>query len=176
MKLHDTITKSLIRSAGEVFSTMLGSELASAEVTLEAFQSEPNDGVVSFIGIAGSWVGTGSLTCSPAVACRICSSMLMMEATSVDEDVLDAVAELTNMIIGSVKTDLETELGPLGLSIPTVVFGRNFKTRSAGTADWIHVRFLWDAEPLLIKMCLAPNEKPHLMHHGTHPSCAMDVT
>jgi len=176
MKLHDTIAESLIRSAGDVFSTMLGSELANAEVTVEAFQSEPNDGVVSFIGIAGSWVGTGSLTCSPAVACRICSCMLMMEATAVDEEVLDAVAELTNMIIGNVKTDLESQLGPLGLSLPTVVFGRNFKTRSAGTADWIHVRFLWDVEPLLIKMCLAPNEKPHLMHHGAHQSCALDVS
>jgi len=176
MNLHNTITESLIRSAGDVFSTMLGSELASAEVTIEAFESEPNDGVVSFIGIAGSWVGTGSLTCSPTVACRICSCMLMTEATAVDEEVLDAVAELTNMIIGSVKTDLESDLGPLGLSIPTVVFGRNFKTRSAGTADWIHVRFLWDGEPLLIKMCLAPNAKPHLIHHGVQATCALDVS
>jgi len=176
MKLHDKIAESLIHSACDVFSTMLGSQLASSEVTVEAFQSEPNDGVVSFIGIAGSWVGTGSLTCSPAVACRICSSMLMMEATAVDEEVLDAVAELTNMIIGGVKTELESDLGPLGLSLPTVVFGRNFKTRSAGTADWIHVRFLWDAEPLLIKMCLAPNEKPHLVHHAVHTSCALDVS
>ena len=92
--------------------------------------------------------------------------MLMTEAPAVNEDVLDAVAELTNMIIGSVKTDLESELGPLGLSIPTVVFGRNFRTRSAGTAEWIHVRFLWDEDPLLIKMCLAPSEKPHAVHHG----------
>jgi len=175
MNLHETITESLIRSASDVFSTMLGSELANGEATIEACDPEPNDGVVSFIGIAGNWVGTGSLACSPAMACRVCSAMLMMEATAVDEDVLDAVAELTNMIIGNVKTDLESELGPLGLSLPTVVFGRNFKTRSAGTPDWIHVRFLWDAEPLLIKMCLAPNEKPHLSHHGVHPPCALDV-
>ena len=176
MNLHDTITESLIRSAGDVFSTMLGSELASAEVTIEAGEVEPNDGVVSFIGIAGSWVGTGSLTCTPSLACRICSSMLMTEATAVDEEVLDAVAELTNMIVGSVKTDLESLLGPLGLSIPTVVFGRNFKTRSAGTADWIHVRFMWDGEPLLIKMCLAPNEKSHVPHHGANTACALEVS
>ena len=121
-------------SAGEVFSTMLGADIGTGEVTIEDHPSvEPNDGVVSFIGIAGSWAGTGSLTCSPPMACRICSAMLMTEGTAVDEEVLDAVAELTNMIIGSVKTDLENELGPLGLSIPTVVFGRNFKTKSAGT-------------------------------------------
>ena len=175
MNLHTAITESLIRSAGDVFSTMLGSELASGEVTIEATPSEPNDGVVSFIGIAGNWVGTGSLTCSAAMACRVCAAMLMTEATAVNEDVLDAVAELTNMIIGSVKTDLEKELGPLGLSIPTVVFGRNFKTRNAGTVEWIHVRFLWDGEPLLIKMCLAPSEKPHAVHHGGNPTCALEL-
>ena len=34
--------------------------------------------------------------------------MLMTESTAVNEEVLDAVAEMTNMIIGSVKTDLES--------------------------------------------------------------------
>ena len=174
MNLHSTIVDSLIRSASDVFSTMLGSELSCGEVTVEGIASESNDGVVSLIGIAGSWAGTGSLTCSPAMACRICAAMLMTEASAVNEDVLDAVAEITNMIIGSVKTDLESELGPLGLSIPTVVFGRNFRTRSAGTAEWIHVRFLWDGDPLLIKMCLAPSEKTHSVHHG-NPACALEI-
>jgi chemotaxis protein CheX len=183
MNLHSTIAQSLIRPAGDVFSTMLGSELTGGEVSIEGIgdgasngrDSDPTDGVVSFIGIAGSWAGTGSLTCSPAMACRICAAMLMTEASSVNEDVLDAVAEITNMIIGSVKTDLESELGPLGLSIPTVVFGRNFKTRSAGSTEWIHVRFLWDEDPLLIKMCLAPSEKHHPVHHAGNPACALEV-
>lgn len=175
MNLHHTIVESLIRSAGDVFSTMLGGELTGGEVTVDAAAAEPNDGVVSFIGIAGSWAGTGSLTCSPAMACRICAALLMTEATSVNEDVLDAVAELTNMIIGSVKTDLESQLGPLGLSIPTVVFGRNFRTRSAGTNEWIHVGFHWDEDPLLIKMCLAPSEKSHAVPHGASPVCALEI-
>jgi chemotaxis protein CheX len=179
INVHSTIVESLIRSAGDVFSTMLASELSGGEVTIagtpERTDSELNDGVVSFIGIVGSWAGTGSLSCSPAMACRVCAAMLMTEAASVNEDVLDAVAELTNMIIGSVKTDLESELGPLGLSIPTVVFGRNFKTRSAGTAEWIHVRFLWDGDPLQIKMSLAPSEKPHAIHHAGNPACPLEI-
>ena len=179
MNLHSMIAQSLIRSTSDVFSTMLGTELPAGEVTVEGTvegaTSEPNDGVVSFIGLAGSWAGTGSVSCSAAMACRICAAMLMTEAPSVNEDVLDAVAEITNMIIGSVKTDLEAELGPLGLSIPTVVFGRNFKTRSAGTAEWIYVRFLWDGDPLLIKMCLAPTEKTHSVHHVGSPTCALEM-
>jgi chemotaxis protein CheX len=176
MNLQNLIVDSISRSAVRVFSTMLNVELGTAEIAVENGTPEPNDGVVSFIGLAGSWAGTGSLTCSPLLACRICSQMLMTEITSVDEAVLDAVAELTNIIIGCVKTDLEHQLGPIGLSIPTVVFGRNFKTKSAGSTEWIVMRFQWDGELLLVKLCLAPNETViHAVTQSAAQSCAPDV-
>jgi chemotaxis protein CheX len=175
MNLHKLIIDSITTSTSNVFSTMLGVEVGGGEVTFEGSAPEPNDGVVSFIGIAGTWAGTGSLSCSPQLACRICSQLLMTESAAVNEDVLDAVAELTNMIIGSVKTDLESHLGPLGLSIPTVVFGRNFKTRSAGSTEWMNVNFDWEGEHLLVKMCLAPNEKAHAVHHVPPHTCSLEI-
>jgi chemotaxis protein CheX len=176
MNLQPLIINSINQSVLNVFSTMLGVELGSGEASVEHSTPDANDGVVSFIGVAGAWAGTGSVSCSPALACRVCSLMLMTEATAVDEDVLDAVAELTNMIIGNVKTDLEAEVGPLGLSIPTVVFGRNFKTKSAGSAEWIVMRFPWEGETLLVKVCLAPHEKSaHLHPHAGSPVCTLDV-
>jgi chemotaxis protein CheX len=175
MKLNQIIIDSIRNSAANVFSTMLGVELGEGRILGDSAVPEPNDGVVSFIGIAGSWAGTGSLTCSPQLACRICSQLLMTESSAVTEDVLDAVAELTNMIIGSVKTDLESHLGPLGLSIPTVVFGRNFKTRTAGTAEWMNVTFDWEGEELLVKMCLAPNEKAHAIHHVPAHTYSLEI-
>ena len=102
--------------------------------------------MVSFIGIAGTWAGTGSsdLLAGDGVPDLFANAhdgghrrWTKMSWT--------LWPKLTNMIIGSVKTDLESNSGPLGLSIPTVVFGRNFKTRSAGNAEWIHVRFLGTA-------------------------------
>jgi chemotaxis protein CheX len=84
--------------------------------------------------------------------------MLLAEYSSVSEEVLDAVAEVTNMIIGNVKSNLERHLGPLGLSIPTVVFGRNFKTKTAG-AEWIEERFRWEGEELVLRVSLRPNER-----------------
>src|ERR1039458_530241 len=113
-----------------------------------------------------SWAGTGCVSCSPVLACRVCSHMLMTETTAVNEEVLDAVAELTNMIIGSVKNDLERELGPLGLSIPTVVFGKNFRTKSAGHAEWIVRRFHWDSDAFEVRICLAPSEHPAGLQPG----------
>jgi chemotaxis protein CheX len=176
MSLQDFIVESIRQSTAQVFSTMLGSELGCGEFSQENGTPEVNDGVVSFIGLAGSWAGTGSISCSPTLACRICAQMLMTESTAVDEEVLDAVAELTNMVIGSVKTDLEGRLGPLGLSIPTVVFGKNFRAKSAGTTEWIVVRFPWDGEVLAIRLCLAPTEKVgYLPAHAIDPTCALDV-
>jgi CheY-specific phosphatase CheX len=175
MKLETLITDSIRAASANVFSTMLGQELPQGELSLENGTPKANDGVVSFIGIAGTWAGTGSITCSPALACRICSQMLLMDAMAVDAEVLDAVAELTNMIIGGVKTDLETYLGPLGLSLPTVVFGRNFRTRSSGPQEWIVLTFMWEAEPLTVKMCLAPNERTATPHHTGAPLYAVEV-
>ena len=123
MNVNSIIAESISRSTGQVFSTMVGVEIGAGRPFGENTAPQANEGVVSFIGLAGAWAGTGSLSCSPELACRICAQMLLCEATAVNEEVLDAVAELTNMIIGGVKNDLEQHVGPLGLSIPTVVYG-----------------------------------------------------
>lgn len=172
MNLQPQLVDSIERSAINVFATMLGVELGPGEASIERSTPESNDGVVSFIGVAGTWAGTGIVFCSPELACRVCNQMLMTDNREVNEEVLDAVGELTNMIIGSVKNDLEVELGPLGLSIPTVVFGRNFRTKSAGTMDWVVVRFHWEGEILLVKMCLAPQEKAdRIVSHAPLHAC-----
>jgi chemotaxis protein CheX len=175
MNVQELIVERICHAAAEVFSTMLGVELPPGVGSVET-APEVNDGVVSLIGLAGAWVGTGCVTCSPVLACRVCELMLMVDTPAVNEDVLDAIAELTNMIIGGVKNDLEPHLGPLGLSIPTVVFGRNFMTRSAGSAEWTVVRFPWEGSELLVRLYLAPAEKmPHLAPHPAGHPCPLDV-
>jgi chemotaxis protein CheX len=158
MNVKELITNCIQQSTLQVFSTMLGEELSPGSVTTERDSAEVRDGVVSFVGLAGTWAGTGSITCTPMSACKICAQMLMTEAPSVNEEVLDAVAEITNMIIGNVKTDLEPHLGPLGLSVPTVVFGHNFRARNAGHAEWIVARFAWGEETLTVKLNLTPQD------------------
>ncbi|HTS63249.1 MAG TPA: chemotaxis protein CheX [Candidatus Acidoferrales bacterium] len=176
MNVHQIIVDSINEAVCNVFSTMVGGDLGPGTDSVALGAPEASDGVVSFIGIAGRWAGTGSLSCSSGMACAICSRLLMTETTAVNEEVLDAVAELTNMIIGGVKNDLERHVGSLGLSIPTVVFGRNFKTRSVGSTEWIVVRFPWNDQELAVKVSLAPSERvaqlaPHVPTHA----CAMDV-
>ena len=141
----------------EVFSTMLSLAIRPGEAYVEKTAAPSTEGVVALIGLAGDWCGTGSVSCSAALACRIASQMLMMDAQAVDGEVLDAVAEVANMIIGNVKTALEQDLGPLGMSIPTIIFGRNFSARSAGAEEWLTVPFDCEGERVEVKFCLAPN-------------------
>ena len=175
MDVPNLIANSIRSSVASVFATMLSVELGPGETLCAGSAQEASEGVVSFIGLAGAWAGTGSILCSPSVACRICSQMLMTESKAVDEEVLDAIGELTNIVIGSVKNDLEPHLGPLGLSIPTVIFGRNFKTKSMAGADWVVQRFRWDGQDFLVKVCLAPNEKNSLAPHLIGHAGALDV-
>ena len=80
--------------------------------------------------------------------------MFLSEETSVSLEVLDAMSELANMIIGNVKSMLETELGPLGLSIPTVIYGRNYRALSGGNRERLVIPFECDGQQLNVKICL----------------------
>ena len=161
------IVQSVCAATVEVFTTMLGMDIQAGEPYVETNTRGPSDGVASLVGMAGAWTGTGSINCSAAFACKICSQFLMAEYHSVDEEVLDAVAELANMIIGNFKNLIEQDLGPLMLSIPTVVFGRNFSTRNLSKHEWTVVPFRCGDERLDVQVCLVPSgEKMHALRPG----------
>ena len=155
--MREKALQAVVTSTESVFSTMLGMDLTKGEAYYKAGAANPSDGVVSLIGLAGPWMGTGSIACSPALACKISGALLMTEFAGVDDEVLDAVAEVTNMVIGNVKTIIEEEVGPMGLSIPTVIFGKNFATKSVGSSNWTVVPFDYEGEQLIVQLCLVQN-------------------
>ena len=151
---RDQIVSDIRTSAEEVFSTMLGTELRFAESYFDKGPSHPLDGVICLIGLAGEWTGTGTISCSAEFACRIASQMLMAEYAVVDADVLDALAEVANMILGNVKTALERTLGTMGMSIPTAIYGKNFLAKSFGDETWMVVVFDSEGQRLEVKLFL----------------------
>jgi len=155
--MREKVVNAVLTSTESVFSTMLGLELTAGDVYDNSGAANPTDGVVSLIGLAGPWMGTGSIACSPSLACKISGALLMSEYAAVDDEVLDAVAEVTNMVIGNVKTILEEEVGAMGLSIPTVIFGKNFATKSVGSNSWTVVPFHYEKETMIVQVCLVQN-------------------
>jgi chemotaxis protein CheX len=167
MMSQTEVVTAVYSSTKDVFSTMLGMEVDGGEPYTETAAPGPSDGIIGLIGLAGAWVGTASICCNAAMGCRISSAMLGMEYSEVDDDVLDAVSEITNMIIGSFKNQAENFLGPLGLSIPTVIFGLNFSARTAGKEQWIVTPFTCGSDRLEVKVCLSPNRGlPRMVTHS----------
>jgi chemotaxis protein CheX len=150
------IVSAVTESTNAVFSTMLGLQIQAGAYREETAGTSGFDGVIALVGIAGSWSGSGRISCSSRFACSLASALLATPCDAVNEDVLDAVAEVANMIIGNVKTHFEERLGPLCLSIPTVVFGRNYQTRSAGVPEWTVIPFQCESESMEVRFCLIP--------------------
>ena len=157
---HDELVEAVRRATEEVFATMLRLEVRMEESFIDkGAGGAAASGVVSLIGIAGAWAGTGSLSCSSEFACSLSAALLTSEYGKLDEEVLDSIAEITNMVIGNVKTALEDKLGvSLGLSTPTVIFGKNFQTRSGRSQEWIVIPFLSGEDHLFVQLCLAPSK------------------
>lgn len=153
----DVIVRFMLSAAEETFATMLGLQITPGEPSVEQSETAIHvERVVALIGLAGPYNGTGMISCSPALACKLASEMLMENLNAIDGEVLDAIGELSNMIFGNVKNMLEQQIGPFGLSIPTIIFGRNFWTRSIGE-QWIVVPIKVNEFDLELQLCRSPN-------------------
>jgi chemotaxis protein CheX len=80
--------------------------------------------------------------------------MLMMEATEINNDVLDAVGELTNMVAGAAKAELEEF--QLQVSLPNVVTGDAHEIHFPSNVTPLSISFETDWGPLALEVGLAP--------------------
>ena len=151
---RDLVGEVLFSTAQEVFTSMLGTELTRQGDPDESIP-QPFDGVMSFVGLIGDWIGTGFFICDSAIASDVASRFLMTSFESINDEVLDAVGEVTNIVMGSMKNRLEEDLGPLKMSTPTVVYGKNVSTRTMKNDLAMSVRCSYATGEVLFKVCLA---------------------
>jgi chemotaxis protein CheX len=170
---HEKIVKYVRSVTADVFSTMLGMEVTPEPEHVEQTPPVIAEGVMALVGLAGPCTGAGVITCGSVFAIQVCNHLLMAEETSVNEDVLDAMGEVANTIIGNFKTLAEEHLGPLCLSIPTVIHGRNFTSRSIGNTAWVVVPFECNGDVMQVRICLATSGSPVTPRTGTFQPVAV---
>lgn len=158
---QDLMVRSITEATAEVFSTMLDMEVRL--VGPAGNTRAPELGIISLVGITGEWGGSGVFCCSPALAMMVCARMLGADldtgVPSIDDEVLDVVAEITNMMIGNVKNGLEPATGPLAISVPTVIHGRNFEFRNASGLRGAALAFATDDHTFEVRVSLAPTSE-----------------
>ena len=134
-----TIKSSLWESASEAFETtvLLPIEEAGApENELDVSQL-----LVGSITFTGNLQGAVNVHCHQDVGEKIAKSMLMAEEdeTLDDSEVLDAIGEVVNLVIGGMKSRIQDTVGDLDISIPTVLKGKNIKTVGRAKKEFVEV-------------------------------------
>jgi chemotaxis protein CheX len=151
----DEVSEILSAAVAEVFTSMLASPVTTKDSESAGVSGPPFDGVLSFVGFTGAYAGNGSVSCSASIACDLASRFLMYDAKTVDDEVLDAIGELTNMIVGSAKNLIEDRLGPIQMSVPTSVYGKNISMRNMKTELTVPLKCIYEGGEFLVSLGLA---------------------
>lgn len=118
MELHQI--DPFVRSAANVFRTMLECEIDCMNVRRKGDDTQPFD-ISGSIGLSGRCSGNVVFSMPSSVAFKVTEYFLMQDVDAIDDDVIDVVGELANMIAGGAKAELEEFRLRLGL--PTVIIG-----------------------------------------------------
>lgn len=139
-----------IDAVNTVFATMLS--LEPQRKTLKVSPTEaPGPQITSIIGISGQVHGVVALRFLPETALSIAGQLLGGEQTDVNGEVVDAIAELANMVAGNAKAKFEFD-PPLQLGLPTVVEGNGYRLKYPTGAFWLEVPFDTPVGPFSIEV------------------------
>ncbi len=140
-----------ITALKNTFRTMLSCEARRGQVAVKQDSRAAHE-VSGVIGLSGRAVGTVVVSFSTQVALKAASTMLMTEATKIDEEVLDAVGELTNMVAGAAKAELEEY--SLSVSLPSVITGPAHEVHFPSEVTPIGIAFDTDWGPISLEVGL----------------------
>ncbi|MBF0241812.1 MAG: chemotaxis protein CheX [Desulfamplus sp.] len=109
--------------------------------------------VTGVIGLTGVANGTISVTFQEKCILAIVSNMLGEKMEHLDADIADAVGELTNMISGQARRELE-EIGKIfKAAIPSVIMGRSHSIAHYTNGPRIAISFSTDNGDFTIEVC-----------------------
>ena len=122
----------LLDSAKEVFESMVFMPLEAVEEERSDLSDAMLLGTITF---TGELEGALTICCGLPCAQTIAANMLCIDSPDelTDDDVIDAMGEIANMVMGSIKTRIQDHVN-VTISIPSVVQGRELRSRqSEGT-------------------------------------------
>lgn len=152
------IQKCLTDSVIETFSTMLSLEM-------EPLMEEPPPGagvhrMVGTLNFAGKVTGIFNIQVTVDFGRIMAAGMLGMEPGEVElgTDVRDLVAEITNIVGGSLKSTLNDAGHPCVLSTPSITYGTDFTLKSLNMDRFERFAFRKDEHVLIVEAGLKAEE------------------
>jgi len=140
-----------LAAAISVLKTMANIEPKPGKPFLKKDRAALGD-VSAIIGITGAAQGSMALTFSEPCIKAVVSNLFKAPVTELNEEVRDAVGELTNMICGDARRRLSEDGISLQAGIPTVVSGKNHTISHISNGPFLSVPFDTPAGKFIIEV------------------------
>lgn len=140
-----------------VFSTMLNCTLKRGQ-PYKKVNFQPMHEVTGIIGLSGKAKGTVVLSLDREAAMRATEVLLGERPFCINADVTDAVGELTNIIAGNAKAELEQFA--MSVSLPTVITGKGHCLDFPKATPAISIPFDCEWGSVLVEVGLVELQQP----------------
>jgi chemotaxis protein CheX len=137
----------------KVLETMASIKAVAGKPFLKKDSAACGD-VSGIIGLTGAANGTLSVTFEEKSILKVVSNMFGETLDTVNEEVADAVGELTNMISGQARRELEQKGHLFHAAIPSVVSGKGHKLVHMTRGPRIAIPFSTDDGGFTIEVCM----------------------
>ncbi|MBF0566016.1 MAG: chemotaxis protein CheX [Nitrospirae bacterium] len=136
-----------------VLSTMAQVEAIMNKPTLKQGDRATGD-VTGFIGLTSTNIkGSLAITFTESAIIQIASQMLGEVFEIIDESVIDAVGEITNMVSGGAKKILSEKGYKFNMAIPSVISGKDHIITHNTKGAIVLVPFETQAGSLFVEVC-----------------------
>lgn len=151
-QLEDLVMQAVVRA----FDTMLNLKVDKAPAS-EGFNGGAH--IAGSVGFIGRLSGVVYLYSSVTLARQITAQLLGLGVEDIDGDemVNDAMGELTNMVVGQIKSQLSDRGMPCVLTIPSIVRGSNFVIESISSTSRRISRFRCGEHEILVETLIKPS-------------------
>lgn len=137
-----------------VFATMIELPFKLEKPGIKKDRS-PDFEISGIIGLSGSVAGCVVISLKERLALQLASSLMQATFDTFDEDVIDAIGEITNMVVGNAKSHFPED--GCTISVPSIVAGRH-KVSFPSTVPIINIPCKIGSEQLSIDVAIRLNK------------------
>ena len=152
MTLDVTLINPFINATINVLETMAFMTVTAGKPYVKKDNIAVGD-VTGVMGLTGVAMGTIAVTFEEQCILMVVSNMFGEKIEELNDDIADAVGELTNMISGQARRELDEVGKVFKAAIPTVITGKGHSVRHYGNGPKIAIPFHTDGGDFTIEVC-----------------------
>lgn len=145
--------ENIVSSIRNIFADLVGIPIDTI-CDYQKINNEFIDSISGLVGFAGTLKGVIGFHVPNDAALAIYKKMFNVSLNQVDGEVLDAVAELTNILAGGVRDFLDPSGKKLSASLPSIVSGERYSLNRMAESTDVVVAFKFSDQTIIVDLQL----------------------